>query len=219
MERKFFDDSECWMISHELLCVGDYGGAGSLGEANIRAMEDTEGAYTEYGSHNFRQLWLPDTKDNRETIDGLDDYPSVDDEKVSEVEGEWEKEAWDSWVRSDLLRTIDVEIRDVVEDFHDDLLWECYREAMEKTNTYPTPEYDGVHIRVKDIQEVFGRLLIEELLCRTWGESVAAGGPETGGTAILSDWCEETGHHLANVVRYLADQEREEVPSSPSLEG
>lgn len=218
MERKEFDHE--WFISHEFLCVGDYGGAGSVGEANIRALETLEGAFVEHGAYYFRQLWLPDTEDNRSTLGGLDDYAAIDDEIVSEVEADWEKEAWESWLRSDLLRTLDVEVRDVADEMSDDLLWELYTESMSKTNNYPTAEYSGVHIPIDRIKETFGDLVREELLCRTWGEAVAADGPETGGTGILADWCEETGHHLAGVVRYLADQEREEEPAStPSLEG
>lgn len=217
MERKEFDGE--WFISHDALCVATYGGYGCVGEANIRTLENLEGAFTDDGAFDMKQLWLPDTPDNQNIIEGLDDYASIDDQVVAEVEGEWEREAWDSWVKSDLLRTLDVEVRDVVEDFHDDLLWEAYREAMEKTNTYPTPEHTGVHVDVRAIADVFGRLLVEELLCRVVDDAVKEGGPSEG-TGVIADWCEETGHHLAGVVRYLADRDREKEPNvSPSLEG
>ena len=39
----------------------------------------------------------------KETTDALEDYPRINDERVSEVEMEWEDEAWKDWLRSDLF--------------------------------------------------------------------------------------------------------------------
>lgn len=221
MERKFFDEVGCELISHDMLCVGDYGGAGSIGEANIRALEGRADAYVEHGSHGSKQLWLSDTESNRVVIEGLDDYCSVDDNIVSEVELEWEQEAWDSFARSDLIHTLDSGVRNVAEDLADDVLFELYREAMEKENEYPTPEYSGVYIPIERIKDAFNELVSDHLLFLAQKDSTNSNGPnDKADLGILADWCEETGHHMAEVVRYLANQEREEEPTtSPSLEG
>ena len=87
MNTRFrFNDDGVAQITHSVLCVGDYGGTGTIEEANIRALQDREGAKIEYGHYHFRALWLPDNEDNREILRRLDNYPLIDDRIHSEVE-------------------------------------------------------------------------------------------------------------------------------------
>jgi hypothetical protein len=120
-----------------------------------------------HGAYGTEHVFILDTPDNRDLIDGLEEYPCVDDETVSEIETEWETEAWHSWLRSDLIATLpggDYDdtntwidgLREYVEDLLDDSeLFDCYREAMDATNTYPTPEHDEVHVDVRRIRNAF----------------------------------------------------------------
>ena len=154
-------------ISCNALTVGDYGGSGSMGEANIRCLESEtpdEDYFIFHGSHGHKQLWLKDTPEHRELVEGLErDYPVLDDEEMCRVELEWESEAWDGWVKNDLLKGLPDELREVIEDDLDnDVLFTLYRESMEATNTYPTPEYSGVHVDIDRIQKTFNNLVLEK---------------------------------------------------------
>ena len=187
-------------VSHACWAFGDYGGAGSLGLANIRYIaeqcdghvisagmgdlrhasegcpyglgEDTLAeiklerpwAIHAFGHWSSEQIWVRKAIACRlsshgfrgETwIERMDSYPSLDDELISEIEMEWESEAWDSWLRDDLLRTMADDDRDEAKLMGPDVLFECYRAAMDDCNEYPTPEYSGVHVDVDRIAESF----------------------------------------------------------------
>ena len=87
--------------------MGDYGGYGDIGEANIRALQDEPGAYVRTGGYGHRQLWLPDNEDNRELIERLErDYPIYCEDSLSEVQQEWADEAWEDFGRWDSLRDL-----------------------------------------------------------------------------------------------------------------
>jgi hypothetical protein len=223
MESKLFyfgsDETPVEMISHDYLVVGDYGGASSVGEANIRTLEPLEGSHMEHGAYSSRQLWLPDTEDNRELIASFDNYPCLDDEVLCEVEAEWELEAWNSYVRSDLLRSLPLEVRHVADELEEDrkeILWELYLEAMEKTNSYPNAEDSGVHVPIDRIKDTFGQLVEDEIVFAASKESgipLAYEHDESTGytwqtpLGIIADWYEENGHQWAETIRYIADQQ------------
>lgn len=159
------DDEGVAYVSCDLLLVGDYGGAGAVGEANIRALTDTEGAVERHGAYYSRQLWLPDTEENRAILEDLErDYPLVDDEVHSQVEMEWEEEAWDSYGKADLLRGLPDGLDEIAEgDLTDADLWECYKSAMESTNSYPRMEYSGAALPLDRIQEAFTDAVLVKL--------------------------------------------------------
>jgi hypothetical protein len=162
------DEDGVKYISCDVLCVGDYGGASSVGEANIRALgEDYPDSITRHWPYSTRQLFLPDTPETREIIEHLErDYPLYNEEEHSKVEMEWEQEAWESWLRSDLVRTLEDRLKEWAEDTATgDQLWEAYRWAMEKENEYPIMENNGCCVRTDEIQESFARAV----LCRFLG--------------------------------------------------
>lgn len=70
---------------------------------------------------------------------------------------EWEAEAWESWLKSDLLHSLPEALEELADSLPDDALWEAYREAMEETNTYPECEYSGVSVDVERIADAFAR--------------------------------------------------------------
>lgn len=94
-----------------------------------------------------------------EELASLEDYPVLNDEKVSEIELQWESEAFDDWAEHDLIGTLPEEAQDKLWDMdnaaRNELTWEAYRAAMETENEYPTPEYNGSHIPVDRIKEAF----------------------------------------------------------------
>lgn len=106
-----------------------------------------------------------------ETLEALADYPSLDDDAVSAIESEWESEAFDSWLLSDLDRAAwapndEPENDDIAAAYsamsRDDK-FSVYHFAMETENEYPTPEYNGVHVDVKRIAATY-RATIERII-------------------------------------------------------
>ena len=188
------------------IASGDYGGAGSVGVANQRYIDEkieageltSESFYfsnTEElqrdgfittltgrdsrgfstweaqpftgadvlifgGGHGGRTMWIRSDIDFAEEVNALADYPCFDDELVSFVEQEWEAEAWHSYVMQDLTADMPEHLEDKAGRLEDDLeLFTLYKNAMEDTNTYPTPEYAGVHVDVDRIKETFTALV------------------------------------------------------------
>lgn len=198
------------------LSFGHYGGAGSIGRANINCiLEDKslkidpisyglvtdiqecnargkdsvadivallygadkyfgDGPYSApdavhaQGSYGSETVWLRlDDNGNNETLDALCDYPVIDDEAVSAVESQWEEDAFDSWLESDLIRALSDSLQDTLYDIPNDkrmdLTWTAYRAAMEECNEYPVPEYDGIYVDVDRISDAFARHVSEAL--------------------------------------------------------
>jgi hypothetical protein len=188
-------------ISCDLLTFGDYGGAGSVGLANINYLRDKfkphieEGGFkvededvadsTELfianGVYHSQQAWLRDTEENRELLSSLKKYPAFDDQYISDVESEWEEEAWESWVKRELLDFAEDEIVDDPEtgeeitlgellervgdkEEQDKILYYAYKDAMNETDTYPEPEYSDVSIDTAKIKDSFLKFLKKALV-------------------------------------------------------
>lgn len=158
------EDGIAW-VSCGSLTVGDYGGAGSVGEANIRCLKEREDCRIKFGAYYSRQAWLLDTEENRELVEGLvRDYPLIDEEEMSRVEMEWEEEAWTIWLQDDLNATLPDELGEVIGDEIDSgEQWDLYRRAMDMTNTYPAPEYSNVHVDVDRIKDTYAQLVLARL--------------------------------------------------------
>lgn len=199
-----------------VLSCGDYGGAGSIGRANINCILSDKSlsvdpigygftseiqdlnkrgidsvadivafthqgasyfgdgdwcapdAFHAVGSYGSETVWLKlDNDGENETLNALADYPAIDDGAVSEVEMQWESEAFDSWLESDLIRTLDDDTQDKLHDMDNaartDITFQAYRDAMETENEYPVPEYNGVYVDVDLIKGSFARHISEAL--------------------------------------------------------
>tara|TARA_Y100000310_G_scaffold344999_1_gene461058 strand:- start:667 stop:1281 length:615 start_codon:yes stop_codon:yes gene_type:complete len=184
-------------ISPHALVYGDYGGAGSVGVANVRAileMEEFQDSilrlgyrdwdnidkwsddFTEQhivdefkedygppkvvhltGAYGSNTLWLLECEETEDIIASLADYPLIDEDLHSQVELEWEEEAWEHWTRSELYDGLPEELQEAIDDKipSDGKLYEAYRLAMESTNTYPVSEQAGVYIDTKAIQDEY----------------------------------------------------------------
>jgi len=89
---------------------------------------------TAYGGHGTYALFvvyaaLPE--EIRDVLGALDDYPSVNDEALSELERELGAEAWEAWGRADLRHTLEKEFGVDLETMSDDCLFELFRVASE----------------------------------------------------------------------------------------
>lgn len=62
------------------------------------------------GGYNSKQVWVREDKWDELELDSLHDYPAMDDELVSRIEMEMEEECWESWIKSDLIRTLSDEL-------------------------------------------------------------------------------------------------------------
>lgn len=223
-----FDDSEPESaenprryISCDVLCFGDYGGAGSVGRANIDALKDRPGAWVENGAYWSEMLWLPITEENKEIVTELDEqYPLFDEEAHSEVEMRWEEEAWKDCYKQDLLRLIAkddsaLSILFDTDSFDADTLWQLYIESMDECNRYPTMEYSGASIPIDGIKDAFAHKCRFAAHCQI--VDAVQGGPFAGYATmpreewpIVADWLIDHGEDvLAEYLRELASQASE----------
>lgn len=134
-----------------------------------------------YGSETI--YLLEGTEETDEILEALENYPYLNDDTVTEVEMEWEKEAWEQYLRSDLTATLPDEheaeygglsMREWVEDMQTDnsIPWRAYQEAMGECNEYPVPECSGVYVNVDRIAKAFEQCLRR---IRLKDEALAAG--------------------------------------------
>jgi len=109
-----------------------------------------------YGDYGSRQVWIAADIDaeHRYTAQ-LERYPELSGDETCQVEMEWEQEAWECWLRDDLLRTLDDDLRERADNMDDGALRDAYSASMEATNTCPTAEYNGVHVDVDRIAPAF----------------------------------------------------------------
>ena len=92
----------------------------------------------------------------------MERYPCFSDDIVSEIEMDWETEAWNDWLWRDLVRTLpDDGTQDEAESLGWAALWEAYRAAMDETNTCAEPELNGVHVDIDRIKEAFAGYVAE----------------------------------------------------------
>lgn len=188
-------------VSHDCWTFGDYGGAGSIGKANIQYIsEQCEGHVYECGANALQHVsegcpyglgadelteiradrpWLIIASGSygsevawvrkpiaarlsshgfrgKTWLERMDSYPVFDDELSSLIEMEWETEAWESWLRSDLIRTLpDDGTQEETDMLPNATVWGCYRAAMDETNTEVVAELSGVHVDVERIADAF----------------------------------------------------------------
>ena len=92
----------------------DYSG-GTVERANCQAFleqfGELPGVYPVYGGYGttgvvIRRALLRN-EDVLYVLEGLDDYPLINEDVLSELEFELEAEAWDTWVEFDLQRALD----------------------------------------------------------------------------------------------------------------
>jgi hypothetical protein len=109
------------VVGHSALTGSDYSG-GTVVRANRRAVrellgEDSPLIVTAHGGYNTEAIYFRlDVADEHvaevfELLEGLNDYPSVDDSVLSELESEEESEGWESYGADDFLRSLESRYR------------------------------------------------------------------------------------------------------------
>jgi len=93
-----------------------YGLADSL-LAEFAQFEDGGPAVLDaYGDYGSRQVWIAaDIDAEHGYIAKLERYPELSGDETCQVELEWEQRAWEIWLRDDLLRTLDDDLRERAE--------------------------------------------------------------------------------------------------------
>jgi hypothetical protein len=85
---------------------------GIQNDSELPPIDSNEKLVETIGGYNSRQLWVRSDIWDEHELDMLHDYPSIDDELVSIIEMEMEDEAWESYVKSDLIKTLPDELDD-----------------------------------------------------------------------------------------------------------
>jgi hypothetical protein len=146
----------------------DYSGS-TCEKANAKCIEDSYGenewVHLVYGGYNTYAVAIgvtgllgcdDDTFDELcETLEGLADYPVIDEDALSELEMEGADEAWDSWCKGDFTRALDKAFEDEAEfEWPDDsTLRAFFEEKREEANEYWFNEGYGpdMYVRVDEV--------------------------------------------------------------------
>jgi hypothetical protein len=150
--------------------VGDYGGCGSVGEANIRWVEQNlpEDAYFVWeGGYSSKTIWLVPSDEAEDICDRLEQYPLICEDLHQEVLQEWECADWDNWIKDSLFRKYEGEFPKIYPPNNSETLdqcaWEAYHEAKEAANVEWVSEYNGGYVNCDAIFPEFNRILVEKL--------------------------------------------------------
>lgn len=136
----------------------DYSG-GTVERSNCRTFLDM---FKEFGQKDLWEIYggysttgvlirlslYQDNEEVKDVIDGLFNYPLINEDDLSELEIEIENEVWDSWIKSDLVNELEKRNIPYIEDdlYHDML------HVMNEINEYFNHE-DAVSVYV-DIEKI-----------------------------------------------------------------
>lgn len=91
-------------------------------------------------------------EDVYEKIEGLSNYPLLDENDYSELQHEEEGEAWSNWASQDFKRALEKKFPNYdFDEMSDDDLYELFHKAMESSNTYWETEGMGVSVSLDRI--------------------------------------------------------------------
>lgn len=133
------------------LCFGDYDHSCSVERSNVRVFEEMFSESPDILKQNYNYgaeyIYIDICTDNEEIIEvleGLENYPVIDNDDMSNLEQEMFYEAWENTYKGDFLRMIEKE-KDVnyVESNNDEKLLEFFNGLCEKSNICFTVEAGG----------------------------------------------------------------------------
>lgn len=187
MESYIDSVGQTW-VTGELLTFGAYSGAGSIAKANIRFIIERGDIECEtvykyridcnniyFYNDNIETieifsdavfirsfcgetLFIKESKNTKELLSSLSDYPVFDDELLGSIEIEMESKAFWDGIVYDLLSFGSKNFYNFFcthMEKYSEIIFESYRSAMEETNTYPLFEYDTVYIDTQRIGTAF----------------------------------------------------------------
>lgn len=156
----------------------DYSGS-TVEKANAKCIEDAyeehEWVHPVYGGYNTYAVAIgvtgllacdDDTFDEFcETLEGLDDYPVIDEEALYKLEAEGADEGWESWCKGDFTRALEKENEDTAEfEWPDDsALREFFEAQREKANVYWYCEGSGDSMYV-DVDAVVKETTFDDIV-------------------------------------------------------
>lgn len=170
-DRIMVNDLEGLIIVHDYTVFGDYGGHGSVGMSNHRILVSEYqhiDLYGGYGSHyaGCRIDSLIKDTDYKDQIfeiyNGLNDYPCIDDEDLSNLEYDLSIEVFEDVYKSDLIDAIGERFDLDMDDYGvlpDQSLWVLLETLSDRSNTYWVNEYTSMYI---DIDTCVDAMTIED---------------------------------------------------------
>lgn len=129
------EDENGEYIELPYMTYSDYSG-GTIERSNcdvfLDEFGDLPGVYELYGGFGTRGVLihqsLLDNEDIKDILDGLDNYPLIDEDNFSKLEMELENEAWEMWIKSDLTFELDKAGIEYNEDEIQDKFYELIRD-------------------------------------------------------------------------------------------
>jgi hypothetical protein len=134
-------------FTHDLFSSGDYHGS-HVEAANRKVLLENTELCERLGIEELSEMFHSDTllfpiaalndPELKEIFESLEDYPCLDDEAMSEVERDLEKECWDSFGQDDfedhLRDTLDDSLTDKIENLTNEQIDSIYYSATRETN-------------------------------------------------------------------------------------
>lgn len=156
----------------------DYSG-GALSLSNFKVCQEAwkgkdwhkefSGWYGTFGIMIHAASFLQDHAtegDEIELLEGLGNYPVLDESHLSELETEWEEEAWKDWVASDFEKEVRRAFPEILTDeiiIEPDDLWQCFCVGFKASNAEWISE-DIASGSYVDIKRVVSGLTIRDVL-------------------------------------------------------
>lgn len=142
-------EADAVWFEHDAFLSGDYVGSGSYARSNVRVFREMfpEGEGTlyhvchgSYGSEWIRfDIAALGHHEMRKVLDGLDDYPLIDEGDHSDLECDDESEAWENYGKDDFRRALRKAVphhADLFDHIPDDALWMIWREMCDTWNIH-----------------------------------------------------------------------------------
>lgn len=101
-----------------------------------------------YGSYGIAIRVGTENDEILEMIRSLQDYPAISDDRVCEVEMQWQDETYDQDIADDFIRAINTDLGidldlDIADNAQDDRVYDLFRECMDRANEYWEVEQHG----------------------------------------------------------------------------
>jgi len=127
---------------------GDYGRMGSYGLSNYQvwteSFKDTlDKTWWDLGQSGILVRLDIQTKEEKEALDALSDYPLMDADHHSNLEMEMQNEAWNDWGRSDFKRDLNKKAEDEEDEKKVEALLDIVPNKVFDTATYRMYEENG----------------------------------------------------------------------------
>mgnify|MGYP004447198969 CR=1 FL=1 len=119
-----------------------------------------------FGDYGSETVYINESKYS-DTLEALADYPCIDEETLSQIESDWEIEAFNDYASSDLKNKLPENEQDKLNSLPIEkqnlIVWNAYRQAMEDCNEYPIIELSNAFIDTDKIALTFTAIIKKQL--------------------------------------------------------